>query len=118
MKHNIDGKTFDEIFGQRGEGVKLEEMKAGGIYLCDQTESYGWIKLIKFDGKTDKYKTIDMLVSKYIYSDGVTWKHNKGFGMRSSRVRGFFTATPDQIKLLNSYLNESTSNEPERINNN
>ena len=103
MKHSINGKTFDEIFGQRGEEVKVEDMVSGEIYLWDDSASPVLSVFNKMENNVYHTK-FDMA------NDGSTfpgWPWFVGYKMECAE---FFTATPDQISLLNSCMNESTNN--------
>ena len=102
MKHSINGKTFDEIFGQRGEEVKTNGLKEGEVYI--------WINdvysrmLIKYTRSGTNYISAEFAIA----TDGSISDYFDWFNDKMIRSR-FFTATSDQISLLNSYMNESES---------
>jgi len=107
MKKSVNGKSFDEVFEQRGEEVKLDEMKKGEVYLLDFTYLFQCIKLARFDGMQPEKERVDVLVLSRLYNDG-DYAENEpgdGCGSLSTEIDKIFSATPDQIALLNSYKN-------------
>jgi len=42
MKKSVNGKSFDEIFSERGKEVRVEQMVKGNVYLFDQEGEYDW----------------------------------------------------------------------------
>ncbi len=101
MKHSVNGKSFDEIFEQRGKRVRIRQMLKGRVYLLDQEHNYTWNWLIYFECIEDGgviASTVELA------SDGDTQilPHTDRIGGCNS-VNAVFEATPDQIDLLNSY---------------
>lgn len=97
----INGKTFDEIFEQRGKEVNAEKTKEGEMYLLDQTECHEWFKLSLFKEKCPDSGSIDVR-SFDLYDDGDI---GTGDGFLMTNVSRFYLATPDQIELLKMYIN-------------
>ena len=99
MKKSVNGKTFDEIFAQRGIEVDKMTLKDGEVYLFDQKGLFDW----DFIGRISKEKSPIFHIwfdSPQIASDGKV--RNYG-GIYYSEVTAFYKATPDQIDLLNAY---------------
>ena len=101
MKHSVNGKSFDEIFGQRGTKVRMDKMLKGGIYLLDQEHNYTWNWLIYFDC-IDDGEVFASTVELASDGDNHILPHTDRIG-RCNSVKAVFEATPDQIDLLNSY---------------
>jgi hypothetical protein len=99
MKKSVNGKSFDEIFGQRGKEV--ESPSIGGIYFSFIKESQSLSAIVKVY-KLQK-EELDFYASYILWADGNFWTKQK-------HIYGgepvLFEATPDQIDLLNAYKNE------------
>jgi hypothetical protein len=110
MKKSVNGKSFDEIFAERGREVKIEEMVKGKVYLFDKEGKYPWDWIAKFGGLRNIKKYPDAEVGTYnlLCSDGSSFfvndKIDEG-GFRREDTNAYFEATPDQIDLLNLYIN-------------
>jgi len=105
MKKQVNGLTFDEVFEERGKEIKVSEMVKDRVYLCDQLDVFGWLKLIKFKGVAPSRYNIDILTSTILYSDGDDGDDNPGLGMKIRNAKAFYEATPNQIALLNAHKN-------------
>lgn len=99
MEKSVNGKSFDEIFAQRGKEVKVEEMERGKVYITDETFTY-WPCIFKLAeewfGFADKPFWAYYAVTQNGYYDTETQIYGEAF----------YEATPDQIDLLNAYKNE------------
>lgn len=103
-KLSVNGKTFDEIFEQRGKQIQPQTMKNGNIYLLDQNGKFEWNWLIIFNKlKNQSVWSCFELCNDVSYDD-------KPFLFATSHlseVTSFHEATPDQIALLNLYKSQS-----------
>jgi hypothetical protein len=100
MKKSVNGKSFDEIFAQRGRMVSIGELKDGKVYLFDQKGRFDW----DWIGRVSKEKSIFFVIwfgKQYIASDGDVRTLDGGIDYRD--VAAIHEATPDQIDLLNAY---------------
>jgi len=99
MKKSVNGKSFDEIFGQRGEEVAPSELKTSNIYLFDQEGVYTWNWLAVLSNHNTR---------EYPFGFSISSKNEIiiGMGIDEDEVKTIYEATPDQIDLLNSYKNE------------
>ena len=95
MKKSVNGKSFDEIFSERGTLVTRDDFTKSSVYF--------------FDGEKDSQKSISPIIdisntSFYfdfeLFGDGLY--HKEGAYILGSKVTAF-TATPNQIDLLNAY---------------
>ena len=106
MKKSVNGKSFDEIFGQRGEEVKPNQMIYGEYYLlvhtlCSPTHSIAiFKKLGGIDNKPDKMMAANIECMIFQNTQSIFFSGSTTFSLA-------FEATPDQIELLNAYKNES-----------
>ena len=104
----INGKTFDEIFAQRGKKVKVEEMKERNVYLFVNNErSYDWLAI--FAGLNDIFECPDSEIGMIhlLASDGYSYfidNTDKTFVLSRKDNTSIHQATPDQIELLNLYI--------------
>jgi len=94
----INGKTFDEVFAERGEKITIDKMVIGDVYLLGKTYSDDWDIIHKHDHIGDS----KMYTSGLLFDNGST--HYRGF-INCDDVNGIYCATPNQIELLNLYLN-------------
>lgn len=99
MKKSVNGKSFDEIFAQRGKRVSIGELKEGNVYLFDQDGIFDWNWIGRIS--TEKSALLDIWFdNQSISSNGdECWSG----GIRSCDVTAIHEATPDQIDLLNAY---------------
>ena len=100
MKHSVNGKSFDEIFGQRGTKVQINEQKIGSILLIETPYGYNWVVL--FGGLTDKYG-FDMFTPIGLASDDSFYCEDEEQGLNNEDIVCIYEASQDQIDLLNSY---------------
>jgi hypothetical protein len=112
MKKSVNGKSFDEIFEQRGKEVNISDMIDNECYLIvQQGFDYNWIVI--FDNIICKHSVAsctDVPTSACLASDDAYFDTNEkgsGFGLEYYSIRGVYEATPDQRELLNAYKNES-----------
>lgn len=97
-KQSVNGKSFDEIFAQRGEEVEVDEMKKGNIYITDET-------------LTDLSCIFKLAEEGFGFADKPFWAYyavdQDGYYDTETKIYGeaFYEATPDQIDLLNAYKN-------------
>lgn len=96
----INGKTFDEVFAERGEKITIDKMVIGDVYLLGKTYSDDWDILHKHDYIEDA----KMYGSWLLFDNGSTYYD--GF-VNCDDVNGIYCATPNQIELLNSYINHN-----------
>lgn len=90
MKKSVNGKSFDEVFGQRGKSVSFAKLKINVVYFCEESDAdYACI----FIGNS-LLLTEEGILYTSRYDDSIFEKD------------GLFIATPDQITLLNAYKNE------------
>ena len=94
----INGKTFDEVFAERGKETSVENMQKGEIYLLGKTYEDDWDVLHKHDRTSDS----KLFGSKQLF-DNISM-HSGGF-IYCDEVCGIYHATPNQIELLNMYIN-------------
>lgn len=94
----INGKTFDEVFAERGEETRVEYMQEGEIYLLGKTYEDDWDVLHKHSRTRDS----KLFGSKQLFDNG--GMHSGGF-IYCDEVNGIYCATSNQIELLNLYLN-------------
>jgi hypothetical protein len=100
MKKEVNGKSFDEIFAQRGKRVSFGELKEGKVYLFDQKGRFDWDWIGRVAKRGPLYGIDILLEGLRIASDG---DEGCGAGLDSIYVRAIHEATPDQIDLLNAY---------------
>jgi len=99
MKKSVNGKSFDEIFAERGAQVQVEEMKIGEYYFTEcPTFLIDWISIFDKIDEGKVWRIISIANSGNLYGNG-------SIGINEIGV--IFTATPDQIALLNLYKSES-----------
>jgi hypothetical protein len=97
-KQSVNGKSFDEIFAQRGNRVEVDEMEQGMFYINDET-LIGWSCIFKLYKK--EFGFAEKLFRAYYAVN-----RNGYYGTdRLIRGESFYEATPDQIALLNAYKN-------------
>lgn len=101
MKKSVNGKTFDEIFEQRGKEATLEEMVKGRTYLFEQLKQWGWFFLGEYSTDFSMRGWIGINIGIWS-TGGITDCDSISCG----EVDKIFEATPDQIDLLNAYKNE------------
>lgn len=99
MKKSVNGKTFDEIFAQRGKRISIGELKEGKVYLFDQKRRFDWDWIGRVANTVPLYDLF-ILLKEHIPSDG---SDCRGAGIYSRDVTAIHEATPDQIDLLNAY---------------
>ena len=100
MKHSVNGKSFDDIFEQRGTKVQINEQKIGSILLIETPCGYNW--LVLFGGLTDKYG-LDVLTPICLASNDAFYDEDEEQGLNWCDIDSFYEASQDQIDLLNSY---------------
>lgn len=97
MKKSVNGKSFEEIFEQRGEKSEQNKCKKAHFYLTIYGDSI-WLCLFC------KVKN-GCLSSKSNLSISGNWYPDEEFDY-SFNDMVIYEATPDQIALLNAYKNE------------
>ena len=103
MKNSVNGKSFDEIFEQRGKKVQISELKKGDSHLHLNKNRDIWLSV--FDGMRDTDST-NVGTSSCLCFDGFDSCVNcegRDMGFYDGDTASFYEATPDQIDLLNSY---------------
>lgn len=99
MKKSVNGKSFDEIFEQRGK--EILHPYAGRIYFAFFHENCDLNSIVQVY-KVQK-KESDFFTSFILWVDGDFWlKQKTSFGSDPK----LYEATPDQIDLLNLYKSE------------
>lgn len=98
MKKSVNGKSFDEIFEERGDNIKFNEMVQGDIYL-----NHRWYKdgtnIFRFH-EFDRLKHI--ISDSSLFESGGAYHGISGHSVVDDRDK-YFVATHNQIDLLNSY---------------
>jgi len=102
MKKSVNGKSFDEIFGQRGKKVEFADMVKGVIYFCPKRDGF-WGSI--FEVAPKNYRTfsngviqcVNILVENEVLSD---------YCLHETSGAEHYEATKDQIDLLNAYKND------------
>ena len=102
MKKSVNGKSFDEIFGQRGRGIRTKEIKAGAVVLNVYEFTFTDFIWISIERRI-KIRNGLIYTGECLYEDGQYMKTN--FYTLNSEFK-FYEATPDQIALLNAYKYE------------
>jgi len=98
MKKSVNGKSFDEIFEERGKEVKNMVKGIAYLILCDDSDLW----LFTFNGILNrKYSYIGCLTS--LCHDGTCYTYTEDMGFEPSDFIKAFTATQNQIALLNAY---------------
>ena len=105
----INGKTFDEVFAERGKQTTIDEMVVGNIYLLEQ-DDFDWNWLTIFAGLNDveEHPGSEIGTMHDLASDGDNLFINDTDGTRGftrEQITTVFEATPSQIELLNMYIN-------------
>ena len=97
----INGKTFDEVFAERGKEVKCIDMIVKKSYLCTNPELLNVI----FDFcSLDKDRNV--FSKHHVFQNGTFDNHNEESGVLTIEPSDYFyQATPNQIELLNMYIN-------------
>lgn len=98
MKNSVNGKTFDEIFEQRGRKVSVKKMVIGNVYFYPSVSNNPWAWI--FILKSIDIENHDVMDSFSVDDEGYTCDKNSS-GFADSVI--YYKATPDQIALLNSY---------------
>jgi len=99
MKKSVNGKSFDEIFEERGQECKYKLLTAGDSYLWGCTS--GTLILLTINDISGKVLTTSIDIADDSSIDyGWRW-----MGAHLV-VNKFFTATKNQIQLLNAYKND------------
>lgn len=106
----INGKTFDEIFGQRGERISIDSAIVGDLYLLPytpRTEPWNWLSI--FAGFNDdlKHPNSTMGTIHDLCSDGDTFLIDDtdiSRGFAKEHFPFVFKATPDQVALHELYV--------------
>ena len=95
----INGKTFDEVFAERGKETSVEYMQKGEIYLLGKTHEDDWDVIHKhyYTDGFELYTCGQLFNNSSVYHKGFIDYHNE--------VDGIYHATPNQIELLNMYIN-------------
>jgi len=108
MKKSVNNKTFDEIFGQRGKKIDVDQMKMGGVYLLVTPDRvYNW--MIEFYCFIPKRFLVEVVDTAALSSDDATFFNQKPEdekGLLLSELGYIHEATPDQIALLKAYKND------------
>ena len=105
----INGKTFDEIFAERGEETTIDEMVVGNIYLLEQ-DDFDWNWLTIFAGLNDveEHPGSEIGTMHDLASDGDPLFINDTAGTKGLKrddIAAIYQATPNQTELLNMYIN-------------
>lgn len=94
-KLSINGKSFDEIFNQRGLKTDFTSASKGCIYITDET-IISWSCLFEYD----EGDNIDCNVCFVVDQNGSIGKYT------IIDAETIYEATPDQIALLELYKNQ------------
>lgn len=103
-KLSVNGKSFDEIFDQRGDFIDNLCFVSNEVYLNTWDEegvSASWIFEQAKDGQLDIVKPICT-----ISYNGRFFRFSDSVKVRISNSDKFFKATTDQIALLNLYKSQ------------
>lgn len=101
MKNSVNGKTFDEIFDQRGERVEIDKIKSGGSYIAELVDYFTFNWLFELAVVQSWKLAVDIAVSS---DDATVFKSDSQTDyIDKKEVDCIYEATPDQIALLNSY---------------
>lgn len=102
MKKSVNGKTFDEIFEQRGKEVELNELVKGITYLNDSSltdEGFGCY-LFVFDSFMKSEGNFIQDGGFLSDSDIYQYDMEKGFSYTESDL--FLKPHPTKLRYLNS----------------
>jgi len=107
MKKSVNGKSFDEIFAERGKKVEFAEMVSGECYIAIPI-SAPVCRVIFIFTRTKVKTCIDIVMSDAIDDDGSlfcdkNYRCDIGVSFSDNNI---YIATKDQIDLLNSYKTE------------
>ena len=105
----INGKTFDEVFAERGKETTIDKMVVGNIYLLEQ-DDFDWNWLTIFAGLNDvkEHPSSEIRTMHDLASDGDSLFINDTAGTKGLKrddIAAVYEATPSQIELLNMYIN-------------
>ena len=105
----INGKTFDEVFAERGKETTIDEMVVGNIYLLERN-SCKWNWLSNFAGLNDlnNHPMSEIGTIHNLASDGYDSFVNstdRRSGFTREQITAVYEATPSQVELLNMYIN-------------
>jgi len=102
MKKSINNLSFDEIFAERGERINGTEMVKGEIYLNtgSNNEISNILRFYEFD------KPNHIVSSETLFESGNFYFETSAHSVMY-KYSLFYTATKNQIALLNSYISES-----------
>lgn len=98
MKKSVNGKSFDEIFEQKGERIQSFMLRNGHFYL-----SIGTLDEPKSIIEYDLYYNYNIHCSEILTIGGLLAQVRKTISIDGD----FFKATTDQIALLNLYKSEA-----------
>lgn len=101
MKHSVNGKSFDDIFAQRGKRANKRKLKVGNVYFADQSGIWNVNWLFAFTSLKNK-----KLIGSSCIASNAKYYNTVSFGIDESDFKLLREATPDQIDLLNSYKNQ------------
>lgn len=99
MKKSVNGKTFDEIFEQKGEIIETKDLFFNTVYLF-VSENY------KFIAELSHVDDIDgmLMLNDSICNDGEFDSDEGKMGLYADFI---YVPTEAQISLLNLYKSES-----------
>lgn len=99
MKHEVNNKTFDEIFAQRGEQVQPENMVREGTYLL--TFERGTVLHVhKYTSQGKIFRYANLMQSGRIHT-------HFGGVLNENDLTGCWEATPDQKEYLMSRVSRT-----------
>lgn len=101
-KKSVNGKSFDEVFAERGKRVNFPDLKAGKCYLFIKLNGRGWNILHRHKETLLNGQREQMWCDCEVFDDGAVF--HRGF-IEPDAVGPAYAATKDQISLLNSYRN-------------
>ena len=97
----INGKTFDEVFAERGKEVKCIDMIVNKSYLCTNP---GLLTVIFDFYSIDNNNNVHS--KHHVFDNGAFDNHNKESEVLTIDPSDcFYLTTPNQIELLNMYIN-------------
>jgi len=105
---NVNNKSFDEKFKQRGILTSFSKIESGKIYLF-VSSNCAWNWICEFYSVIPKTNQVEVVITSCLCSDGCSFSifsPEDNSGLLRSEILAIYEATPDQINLLNSYRYE------------
>jgi hypothetical protein len=110
MKKSVNGKSFDEIFEQRGKEVQVSEMVENTTYLfVTNPEIFAQVSIGRFCKFQKEQERVDAIITGQVFTSGNFYENKESdkCGILMAHQKSIFEATTDQRELLNAYKNES-----------